>query len=162
MKVIYAENKHDIIGQYIIFSHVLDQQIEKFGRTKTVAEETIRICKSEGVLREYLESREKEVIDIMITLFGQEYAVEAYAEEKARVRELIGVERTEIRDNLAGIRRVMKKLNYTPEKAMDFMDIPLDEQPRYTLMLKETSSDMIPGTDGKTGETLAKANITDF
>ena len=56
----------------------------------------------------------------------------------------------------------MKKLNYTPEKAMDFMDIHLDEQPRYALMLKETSSDMIPGTDGKTGETLAKANITDF
>ena len=35
----------------------------------------MRICKSEGVLREYLESRKKEVIDIMITLFGQEYAV---------------------------------------------------------------------------------------
>ena len=42
-KVIYAENKADIIGQYIIFSHVLDRQIQKFGRTKTVVEETIRI-----------------------------------------------------------------------------------------------------------------------
>ena len=86
-KVIYAENKEDIIGQYIIFSHVLDDQIRKHGRNKTAVEETIRICKSEGVLKEYLESREKEVIDIMITLFGQEYAVEAYAEDKARTRE---------------------------------------------------------------------------
>lgn len=86
-KVIYAENKEDIIGQYIIFSHVLDDQVKKYGRNKTAVEATIRICKSEGVLREYLESREKEVIDIMITLFGQEYAVEAYAEDKARTRE---------------------------------------------------------------------------
>ena len=83
-KVIYAENKEDIIGQYIIFSHVLDDQIRKYGRNKTAVEETIRICKSEGVLREYLESREKEVIDIMITLFGQEYAVEAYAADREK------------------------------------------------------------------------------
>ena len=81
-KVIYAENKEDIIGQYIIFSHVLDDQIRKHGRNKTAVEEAIRICKSEGVLKEYLESREKEVIDIMITLFGQEYAVEAYAKDE--------------------------------------------------------------------------------
>ena len=83
-KVIYAENKEDIIGQYIIFSHVLDNQIQKHGRNKTAVEETIRICKREGVLKEYLESREKEVIDIMITLFGQEYAVEAYAADREK------------------------------------------------------------------------------
>ena len=83
-KVIYAENKEDIIGQYIIFSHALDDQIRKHGRNKTAVEETIRICKSEGVLKEYLESREKEVIDIMITLFGQEYAVEAYAADREK------------------------------------------------------------------------------
>ena len=87
-KVIYAENKEDIIGQYIIFSHVLDDQIRKHGRNKTAVEETIRICKSEGVLKEYLESREKEVIDIMITLFGQEYAVEAYAKDERRTGEI--------------------------------------------------------------------------
>ena len=38
----------------------------------------------------YLEGREKEVIDIMITLFGQEYAVEAYAEEKSKAGEARG------------------------------------------------------------------------
>lgn len=83
-KVIYAENKEDIIGQYIIFSHALDDQIRKYGRNKTAVEETIRICKGKGVLKEYLESREKEVIDIMITLFSQEYAVEAYAADREK------------------------------------------------------------------------------
>ena len=66
---------------------MLDEQVKKYGRNKTAVEETICICKSEGVLREYLEIRENEVIDIMITLFDQEYAVESYAEDKARTRE---------------------------------------------------------------------------
>ena len=69
---------------------MLDQQIRKHGRPKKAVEETIRICKDEGVLKEYLEGREKEVIDIMITLFGQEYAVEAYAEEKSKAGEARG------------------------------------------------------------------------
>ena len=42
------------------------------------AEEAIRICKNRGVLVDYLNSREKEVIDIMIMLFDQEYAVKQY------------------------------------------------------------------------------------
>ena len=129
---------------------MLDQQISKFGRTKTAVEETIRVCKSEGVLSEYLESREKEVVDIMITLFGQEYAVEAYAESERKA----GEEIAETREKLSGIKRAMKKQNFTPEKAMDYMDIPIAERPKYALMLKETSDNMIPESDGKTGESM--------
>ena len=65
-----------------------------------------------------------------------------------------GEKRTEIRDNLAGIKRAMKKQNLTPEKAMDYMDIPIAERPRYAMMLKENSSDMIPESDGKTSESM--------
>lgn len=35
---------------------------------------------------EYLNGRKKEVIDTMVFLFDQDYATEAYAEEKARRR----------------------------------------------------------------------------
>jgi len=97
-KVIYTESKNDIIGQYIIFSHVLDQQKKKYGKTKQAVQETIRICKDEGVLKEYLESREKEVVDIMITLFDQEYAVEAYAREKMKAGEARGEARGAIKE----------------------------------------------------------------
>ena len=44
--------------------------------------ETIHICKDQDVLAEYLHDREKEVVDIMMTLFEQEYAVERYGDEK--------------------------------------------------------------------------------
>ena len=53
-RIVFAENKDDIIGQYIIFCHVLDDQIKKYGRKPVAVEETIRICKNEGVLIEYL------------------------------------------------------------------------------------------------------------
>ena len=34
------------------------------------------------------------------------------------------------------------------------MDIPISEQPKYALMLKESSIDMMPESDGKTGESM--------
>ena len=92
-KVIHAENKQDILGQYIIFCHVLDKQIAEYGRTIKAVEETIRICKSEDVLKEYLASREKEVLNIMITLFSQENAIEAFgAEQQAEGKKINKVE----------------------------------------------------------------------
>ena len=41
-------------------------------------------------------------------------------------------------ERLFNIRNAMKKLNLSVEKAMDFMDIPAEDQPKYALMLKET------------------------
>lgn len=52
-------------------------------RQKTIIE-TIRICKDRNVLKEYLESREKEVVDIMMTLFDEERIIQTYAANKAK------------------------------------------------------------------------------
>lgn len=71
----------DIISQYIIFTKVYAQQIRKHGRTRTAIAETIRICKDWNVLKEYLESREKEVVDIMMDLFDKEYIMKVYVED---------------------------------------------------------------------------------
>ena len=71
----------DIIGQYIIFCHVMDEQIKKYGRVREAALETIRICRDRNVLKKYLEEREKEVVNIMIELFNQELAVKEYGDE---------------------------------------------------------------------------------
>ena len=68
-RVIYAEDENDILGQYIIFCHVLDEQTKDMGYTKDAVRETIRICKNRNVLKEYLMSREEEVIDMVDVLF---------------------------------------------------------------------------------------------
>ena len=41
-------------------------------------------------------------------------------------------------ERVSGIRNVMNKLGYSAEKAMDFMNIPTSEQPKYALLLKES------------------------
>ncbi len=82
VKVLYQEDEKNIIGQYIIFCKVYNEQRKKHGQTKKAVTETIRICKDRNVLKEYLESKEQEVVDIMMTLFDDEYVLEAYAKER--------------------------------------------------------------------------------
>ncbi len=81
VKMIYDGGKGDIINQYVTFTRVYNKQVAQYGRIRQAVLETIRICKDADVLKEYLESREKEVIDIMTTLFDQEYAMSRYGEE---------------------------------------------------------------------------------
>ena len=77
-RVISVESTEDIVGQYIIYAHVFDQQIRRYGYVRKAAEETIRVCKDRGVLKEYLTRHEKEVMNHMIMLFEQEEAVKRY------------------------------------------------------------------------------------
>ncbi|MCM1172835.1 MAG: hypothetical protein NC393_12025 [Clostridium sp.] len=81
VKVLYQEDENNIIGQYIIFCKVYNEQRKKHGQTKKAVTETIRICKDRNVLKEYLESKEQEVVDMMMTLFDDEYVMEAYAKD---------------------------------------------------------------------------------
>ncbi|MCD7778092.1 MAG: hypothetical protein LUH47_06285 [Clostridiales bacterium] len=72
VNVITDKNSKGIVEQYIIFTKVLDEQVKKFGSARKAVEETIRICKDKDILREFLEEHEKEVVDIMISLYNQE------------------------------------------------------------------------------------------
>lgn len=51
-----------------MFSKVYDEQRKLYRNTKQAVTETIRICKDRNVLKEYLESKEQEVVDIMMVL----------------------------------------------------------------------------------------------
>ena len=150
VKVIYGDEKGDIISQYVTFCHVLNEQYRKFGYTAEAVREAIRICKDKNVLKEYLEEREGEVIDMMITLFDQETIRENYV--AARVREAVEeadrkaaakaekvareaaaeADKTARADeNLIRIRGLMKTMHWSPIEAMNAMEIPLDQQAIY-------------------------------
>jgi hypothetical protein len=81
VKVIYETDGDDIINQYIIFCKVFDDQRKKYGLTQKAIEETIRICKDRNVLRNYLESKEKEVVTIMMSLFDEEQILKVYMQD---------------------------------------------------------------------------------
>ena len=86
VRVLYGEQgKKDIISQYVDFTKVYHEQVKQHGRTREAVLETIRVCKNQDVLREYLAEREKEVISIMMALFDQQRAVEQFGYDCKRV-----------------------------------------------------------------------------
>ena len=72
VKIIYDGEKGDVINQYVTFTKVLAEQVAIYGRTRKAVQKTICICMDKDVLREYLEKRESEVVDIMMQLYDQE------------------------------------------------------------------------------------------
>ncbi len=62
-----------------------NEQRKKYGQTKKAVTETIRICKNRNVLKEYLESKEQEVVDIMMVLYDEQEVMRSYV-EKVRIR----------------------------------------------------------------------------
>ncbi len=49
--------------------------------TKQAVTETIRICKDRNILKQYLSSKEVEVITIMMSLFDDEHIMRTYAKD---------------------------------------------------------------------------------
>ena len=98
--------------------------------------EAIQICRDKGVLIHYLREREKEVIDIMIMLFDQEYAVEQFGRSQRKE----GIAEGEIRGvikfchdemNLAPaeiIRKIMVRFHLNQEEAEKYVEETLGLQ----------------------------------
>ena len=70
-KVIYDSKAGDIINQFVVFSKVFDTQRKLYPDDKRMAvQETIRICKEQHVLKDYLEG--EEAAAVMFTFADQE------------------------------------------------------------------------------------------
>ena len=78
VKVLRDDGTGDILDQYVQFCKIADEQREKYGLTQQAIDETIRICIAENVLAPFLASRQKEVLEIMVTLFDQEKIAEIH------------------------------------------------------------------------------------
>ncbi|MCD7726463.1 MAG: hypothetical protein LUI12_13090 [Clostridiales bacterium] len=123
VKVILEGEGHDIINQYILFSKVIDEQIKKFGRTDDAVRETFRICKDRDILKEFLESHEKEAVNIMVQLYSQREAVTEWGESQYAEGETSAT--------LENIRELMKNLKLTADQAMQALGIPPAKQAVY-------------------------------
>ena len=94
-KVIYESDKDNIINEYIVFCKVFNEQIKEHGMTKQAVTETIRICKDRNILKQYLSSREVEVVTIMMSLFDDEQIMKSFIKserhdaERAMAEQLI-------------------------------------------------------------------------
>ena len=67
-----------IVDQYIRFCEISNEQRKQYGYTMKAVEETLRICCEENILMPFLASCQREVQDIMVTLFNQERITEIH------------------------------------------------------------------------------------
>jgi hypothetical protein len=83
-KVIYERETDDIINQYIVFCKVFDDQQKLYGMTDKAITETIRICQDRNVLKNYLQTRKREVVTIMKSLFDEDEILDMYVKGKQK------------------------------------------------------------------------------
>ena len=102
IKVITYSGGDDIINHYIRFAKVITEQIKIHGRTKEALMEALKICEERGILKEYLESRRGEVMDIYSNLFDQEVVIGRHIRSESRKAEARGEKRGEKRGELIG------------------------------------------------------------
>ncbi len=90
------------------------------------------------MIRPYLISNRIGVKKMLLTEYNETETMEMFREEGREEGFKEGEEKGREKERVSGIRNIMQKLNYSAEKAMDFMNIPITEQPRYAMLLKES------------------------
>ncbi len=125
---VYPEHTdgEDIIGQYVLFTKVYDEQYRKYGRTAEAVSETIRICRDRDILREYLASREKEVITMMMDLYDQDRILEIHIASEKKIAAEEAAEKAEkdrISTLVESINNLKKNTGWTSEKAMEILGL---------------------------------------
>lgn len=127
IRVIRRTGTRDILDQYVRFCEIADENRKRYGRTAKAIEETLRQCREEDILTPFLASRQKEVHDIMVTLFDQEKVLEIHDYNVAREAEERGMEKGMEKGIemtlLSSLKTLMKKLGYTAEEAMDTLGV---------------------------------------
>ncbi|MCI8483997.1 MAG: hypothetical protein HFH41_06625 [Lachnospiraceae bacterium] len=132
IKVLVDGRQGDILNQYVMFTKIVDRQRALYkDDTKKAIMETIRICKDRNVLKKYLESREKEVIDIMVTLYSQEEVTRDFvASERfhAKIENTVEMCKEFEKSFTETVRIVAKKFDFSDEKAQHEVSLYWDEQ----------------------------------
>ena len=82
-----------IVGQYVEFCRIADEQRAMYGLTRQAIQETIRICLERDILAPFLTARREEVVDIMEMLFSQEEVWELDRQEVARTAREEGLQK---------------------------------------------------------------------
>lgn len=123
VEVIRSKGTGDIVDQYVRFCEITDEERKKEGSAEQAVDRIMRRCKEEGILTVFLSSREKEVRDIMVTLFDEEWIAKMHdhsMKEEGREEE-----------RAISIRNLMKNAGWTIEQAMSALGIPAEEQSKY-------------------------------
>ena len=155
VRILRDGRKGDILSQYVAFTRVCREQVALHGRTQKAVEEIVRICRTTDVLAEYMKSREKEVKDIMFTLYDEEeilrrhditVATAAAKEAEQRgisigfsqgIRQGIsqGINQGISQGIITSLRNLIANSGMSQAQAMDMLGIEQGDRDKYAAMM---------------------------
>lgn len=101
---------------YIVFFKVYGEQRKLYGNMKQAVTETIWICQNRNVLKESLEIKEQEVVDMKMTWFDEEQVLKVYTKEAADDAAREATKETERRTIRVMVERMIKVGEMSLEK----------------------------------------------
>ena len=115
VKVLRGTGNGDIVDQYVRFCKIADEERKRHGRSGKAIEETLRRCIEENVLAPFLMTRQKEVAEIMVTLFDQEKVMEIHDYHVAEAARKDGLQEGRAEGTLSSIKNLMERFyNFQP------------------------------------------------
>ena len=94
-------------------------------------EEIVRICQTTDILAEYMKSREKEVKNIMFTLYDEEEILRRHDKTVEQRGINIGISQGII----TSLRNLLANTGMTQSQAMDALGIEQGERDKYAAMM---------------------------
>ncbi len=163
VRVLRGNGTGDVVDQYVRFCKISDEERKKYGRSQKAIEETLRRCIEESVLSPFLVTRQKEVAEIMVTLFDQEKVMEIHdyhiaeaarkdgilegriegrAEGRAEGRvegRAEGRAEGRIEGILASIQSLMASMGLTMEQAMNALSVSEEDRSMCRGLMKNSN-----------------------
>ncbi len=115
----------DIVGQYVLFSKIYNEQVRLHKRTAKAVSETIRICVERNILREYLESKKQEVVTMLMDLYDQNRIMEIHIASEKRIAAEEAEKKAE-KEKEAAIERMLRDGSLAVDKIAAFLGVSVE------------------------------------
>ena len=115
VKVIHSPG-NTIIGQYIAFCKVFNEQVKLYGNKEKAIEETIRICLEKGILEEFILKHRQEVMSMLATFFDEESQRDLHdraLKEEGREEGVLSTLAALVKNGLLSLSNAAKQANMT-------------------------------------------------
>ena len=129
----------EFLNNYCIFINRVRYNLGLGMGIREAIVEAVRYCESQDVMKEYLESKEWELMDMIDFEFDINEAKEVWKEEaeaKGMAQGMAkGIEKGMAKGKIESLRNIMQTLNLTIQQAMDALKIPPEERDKYASMI---------------------------
>ena len=124
------------LKSYSVFIAKVRENVKNGSTLEAAVGEAVRYCIANDYLGEYFRQKHKEeVFDMLNFAWDQERALEVRAKEAWENGRQEGLSQGVLETTIASIRNVMKSMNFSVEKAMDVLQIPMAEREKYAALV---------------------------